>query len=250
MLDPAYDPAKQASMIEDLIIQKADVMLINTVDPTAVIASIKKCVEAGIPVVMHNANCALEGRKYTETFVGSDYFAQGYTVGKLVVEETGGKGNVVLITGKPGQIGSDERIRGIKKTFEGTNLKIIASQTAEWMKDKALIVMEDFLTRYPKIDVVIGIDDPMALGALQAIKAAGRLKEIKIFGVNGNKEALDAIKAGEMQGTALQLSYLVGVYSLRAAYDVAVGRLVPKRINAPQAGVSPKNVDQWYKYGW
>ena len=71
--------------------------------------------------------------------------------------------------------------------------------------------MQDLLTRFPKIDAVFGQDDPMALGALEAIKAQGREKEIKVFGVNGNKEACQAIKAGDMYGTALQLSYLVGV---------------------------------------
>jgi ribose transport system substrate-binding protein len=199
---------------------------------------------------MHNANCAPEGWQYTETYVGAEYIDQGYTLGQLIVEETGGKGDVVMLTGNPGQDASEERVLGIKKAFEGTDLKIIASQTAEWQKDKALVIMDDFLTRYPKIDVVIGVDDPMALGALEAIKAAGRLEEMKIYGVNGNKEAFDAIKAGEMQGTVLQLSYLFGVYALRAGYDISVGRLVPKRINVPLAGVSRKNIDKWYEYGW
>jgi ribose transport system substrate-binding protein len=90
----------------------------------------------------------------------------------------------------------------------------------------------------------------MAIGALQAIKAAGREDEFMAFGVNGNKEACDAIKAGDMGGTALQLTYLACVYSLRAGYDVLQGRLIPERINAPTAGVTPDNVDQWYDQCW
>jgi len=90
----------------------------------------------------------------------------------------------------------------------------------------------------------------MALVALEAIRAAGRLEEIKLFGVNGNLEACDAIKSGEMHGTALQSSYMVGVYSIRAAWDVTIGRPVPKRINAPTAPVTKATLDQWYKFCW
>ncbi len=101
-----------------------------------------------------------------------------------------------------------------------------------------------------KIDAVFGHDDPMALGALEAIKAQGRQGEIKVFGVNGNKEACAAIKNGEMYGTALQMSYLVGVYTVRAAYDVTNGRLIPRTILAPTAAVTPDTVDNWMAQCW
>jgi ABC-type sugar transport system substrate-binding protein len=68
--------------------------------------------------------------------------------------------------------------------------------------------------------------------------------------VNGNKEACEAIKKGEMGGTALQLSYMVGVYAVRAAYDVHVGRIVPDVIKAPTAGITKDNVDKWMKDCW
>ena len=110
-------------------------------------------------------------------------------------------------------------------------------------------VMQDLLTRYPDINIVFGQDDPMALGALQAIKANGA-EGIKVFGVNGNKDACDAIKAGDMYGTAMQLSYLVGVYTVRAAYDITQGRQVPAKILAPTAPVTPDNVDKLYDQCW
>ena len=250
MLDPAMDASKQASMIENLITRQVDAILINAVDPVAVVASMKKAHDAGIPVIMHNANSAAEGWQYSETYVGAAYIDQGRTLGKMIVEDTDGEGKVVILAGNPGQDASDERIQGALEAFEDTGLEVMATQHAEWQKSKALVAMEDLLTRFPEIDVVIGVDDPMALGALEAIKAAGRLDQIKIYGVNGNKEAFDAIKAGEMQGTVLQLSYLFGVHALRAAYDVTHGRLVAERINVPLAGVSQANIDQWYEFGW
>jgi ribose transport system substrate-binding protein len=134
----------------------------------------------------------------------------------------------------------------------GKDIKYVDQQTAKWNKDTALTVMQDFLTKYPEgaINFVYGEDDPMALGALTAIKAANRRSGIKVYGVNGNKEACQAIKNGEMFGTALQLSYLVGVYSIRAGYDAVVGRQLPTMIQVPTAAINPQNVDKFMSQCW
>ena len=222
--DPAFDPQKQASMVEDCIARKPSVIVVNAVDPAAVVQVLKKASEAGIPTIMQNADTNDEGHQYTRTFVGSQSYDQGYAVGQMIVKATEGKGNLVMITGKPGQFDVVQRADGAKKAFEdaGADIQILAEEPADWSKDKALTVMQDLLTRHPDINIVFGQDDPMALGALQAIKAAG-VEGIKVFGVNGNKDACDAIKAGDMYGTAMQLSYMVGVYTVRAAYDIVQG---------------------------
>jgi len=249
--DPAFDPQKQVSMIEDCVARKPSVIVVNAVDPAAVVQAIKKASEAGLPVVMQNADTNDEGHQYTRTFIGSQSFDQGYAVGQMIVKATGGKGNLVMITGKPGQFDVVQRADGAKKAFADAkaDIKILAEEPADWSKDKALTVMQDLLTRYPDINIVFGQDDPMALGALQAIKASGA-EGIKVFGVNGNKDACDAIKAGDMYGTAMQLSYLVGVYTVRAAYDIAQGRQVPAKILAPTAPVTPENVNKLYDQCW
>ena len=241
--DPAFDPQKQASMVEDCIARKPSVIVVNAVDPAAVVQVLKKANEAGIPVVMQNADTNDAGHAYTKTFIGSQSYDQGYAVGQMIVKATGGKGNLVIITGKPGQFDVVQRAEGAKAAFADAkaDIKILAEEPADWSKDKALTVMQDLLTRYPNIDIVFGQDDPMALGALQAIKASGT-EGIKVFGVNGNKDACDAIKAGDMYGTAMQLSYMVGVYTVRAAYDIYKGRQVPTKMLAPTAPVTPDNV--------
>jgi ribose transport system substrate-binding protein len=250
--DPALDPLKQVSMIEDCIARKADVVVVNAVDPAAVVPAIKKASEAGVPVLMQNADTNEAGHAYSKSFIGSQSYDQGYAVGQMIAKALGNKGNVVVITGKAGQTDTVNRTDGMQAAFKDAkaDIKVLAVQPADWSKDKALTVMQDLLTRYPKIDAVFGQDDPMALGALEAIKATGREKEIKVFGVNGNKEACNAIKNGEMYGTALQLSYLVGVYTVRAAYDLVNGRLVPQKILAPTAPVTPETVDVWMAQCW
>ena len=198
------------------------------------------------------ADTTPEGHAYTKAFIGSQSYDQGYAVGQMIVNALGGKGNIVVITGKTGQTDTVNRTAGMQAAFKNAkaSINVLAVQPADWSKDKALTVMQDLLTRFPKIDAVFGQDDPMALGALEAIKAQGREKEIKVFGVNGNKEACQAIKAGDMYGTALQLSYLVGVYTVRAAYDLTQKRLVPSTILAPTAPVTPETVDTWMSQCW
>ncbi len=253
--DPAFDPQKQATMIEDCITRKPDVIVVNAVDPTAVVSSIKKAFDAGIPVINQNAKIAPDGLQYIRQFIGSESTMQGYAVGKMMVSKLGDKNaNVIFISGKPGQSDSDNRMTGAKQAWSdaGKTYNVIAEQPAEWNKDKALSVMQDLLTRFPSpgIDAVFAMDDPMAIGALTAIKAAGRVNEIAVFGVNGNTDACNAIKAGEMFGTAMQMSYLVGVYSVRSAYDIKIGRLVADQILAPSAPITPENVDSWMKKCW
>lgn len=250
--DPALNPVKQVSMIEDCISRKPNVIVVNAVDPAAVVPALRKASEAGIPVLMQNADTTPEGHAYTKAFIGSQSYDQGYAVGQMIVKALGGKGNIVVITGKTGQTDTVNRTGGMQAAFKDAkaSIDVLAVQPADWSKDKALTVMQDLLTRFPKIDAVFGQDDPMALGALEAIKAQGREKEIKVFGVNGNKEACQAIKAGDMYGTALQLSYLVGVYTVRAAYDLTQKRLVPPTILAPTAPVTPENVDTWMSQCW
>jgi len=252
--DPAFDPQKQAAMIEDCIARQPDVIAVNSVDPAAVVASIKKAYEAGIPVVTQNANCSPEGYQYLTSFIGSQSYDQGYAVGKMMAAKLGDTDSgVIFLGGMPGQTDYVNRVEGSMDAWAaaGVSYEVLADMPAEWSKDKALTVMQDLLTRYPEgIDAVYAVDDPMAIGALEAIKAAGRLDEIAVFGTNGNVDACEAIKAGEMYGTALQMSYLVGVYTVRAAYDIVAGRLVADSILAPTAGVTPDNIDSWMDMCW
>lgn len=246
-LDPAGDPQKQAAMIQDCISRHPSVIAVNAVDPVAVIPSIQKAYNAHIPVIMFNADVAPQGHKYTQTFVGAQSYDQGYAVGLMVAKALHGHGNVVFITGNPGQTDTINRLNGVKAAWadQKAHFNILAIQTAHWLQDQAVTIMSDFLTRYPTIDAVIAQDDNMALGALQAIRARGKVGKILLYGVGGFHQACLAISRGEMAGTALQLSFLIGVYTDRAAYDLWRGRLIPGQILTPTAPVTKANVAQW-----
>ena len=250
--DPANDPAAQATMVDDCIARDPDVMVVNAVEPAAIVPALQRASEAGVTTMMQNANTNEEGQQYIETFVGTEAYNQGYAVGEMMSETLGGEGNVVAILGNVGQIDVTERMRGMQAAWEANdaNFELIAEQPAEWQVDQAQTVMQDMLTRFDDIDAVFALDDPMALGALNAIEASGREGDIAVFGVNGNVEACEAIQEGRMEGTALQHSYLIGVYTVRTAYDLVQGRVVPPEVLAPTAPVTQDNIDQWMESCW
>ena len=130
------------------------------------------------------------------------------------------------------------------------NVKVLGSEPADWSKDKGMTVMQDMLTRFPKIDALFSQDDGMAMGALQAMKAADRT-DIKIYSVGAMKEACSAIKnKDQFVATAMQPSYLIGVYTVRAAYDALHGRLLPKETLTPTAAITADNEAQWESQCW
>jgi ribose transport system substrate-binding protein len=101
--DPAFDPQKQVSMIEDCIARKSDVIAVNAVDPAAVVPALKKAFDAKIPIIMHNADTNDAGRAYTKTYVGVKSYDQGYAMGKRLTADFNGKADILVLTGKPGQ---------------------------------------------------------------------------------------------------------------------------------------------------
>lgn len=250
MFDPALSPQKQLSMIMDCVAQKYNVILVNAVDPAAVVPGLKAAAKAHIPVVMNNADTNAAGSKYTATFVTTDYTQQGIAVGQAIRATMPHGSQMVVITGIPGQTGVAERLNGAKSQLTGTGIKFVAIQSAAWQKDKALQVMQAFLTKYPKINGVYAEDDEMALGALQSIKAAGKTKQVKVFGVNGEKAVCKLIQQGAFGGTALQDSFLMGEDAIRAAWDITHNQIVPKVWTVPTIGLTKSNITKYQAQCW
>ncbi|MGO7206608.1 substrate-binding domain-containing protein, partial [Rhizobium ruizarguesonis] len=135
------------------------------------------------------------------SYVGSDDTISGYMEAKTVLDKLGCKGNVVILEGPVGQSAQISRLEGNKKALaECPDVKVLEDQTANWSRAEAQTLMENWLTAHPKqINGVIGQNDEMALGAIEAIKAAGLdEKSFAIAGIDGITDALRAVKAGEM----------------------------------------------------
>ena len=124
--------------------------------------------------------------------------------GEWIVQAMGGNGNLAIIEGDPGDSTNNAREQGLHSVIDKTNIKVVASLPAGWARDKGLQVMTDILTAHPDLNAVMAMNDEMALGAVQAIKAAGKSNQIKVVGYNGALEAIKAVSTGDMAADVVQ----------------------------------------------
>ena len=227
VVDAQDDTAKQISGIEDLILQKVDVLLVNPTDSAAISSAVQSANEAGIPVITIDRSSD-EGD--IETFIASDNVAGGEMAAEYLVKELGEKAKVVELEGVSGASATRERGKGFHNIAD-KQLDVLTSQTAEFDRTKGLNVMENILQGNKDIKAVFAHNDEMALGAIEAIKAAG--KDIIVVGFDGNDDALKAVENGELKATIAQQPALIGVEAVNAAEKILKGDKVDDTISVP-----------------
>jgi ribose transport system substrate-binding protein len=185
---------EQMSQVEDVIVKKPDAIVFTPVDYKALIPGVEKMNAAGIPVV--NVTDHMAGGKI-EAFVGIDDYKVGRATAEALMKALDGKGNVVIIEGVKGSLSNQDRTRGLTDVTKSyPNVKLLATQAGNFQRLNALQVMENLMQSFPQIDGVMAANDAMAIGAIEALDAASR-KAI-VVGINGTKEAVDAVKAGKL----------------------------------------------------
>lgn len=227
VVDAQDDTAKQISGIEDLILQKVDVLLVNPTDSAAISSAVKDANDAGIPVITIDRSSD-EGD--IETFIASDNVAGGEMAAEYLVKELGEKAKVVELEGVSGASATRERGKGFHNIAD-KQLEVLTSQTAEFDRTKGLNVMENILQGNKDIQAVFAHNDEMALGAIEAIKAAG--KDIIVVGFDGNDDALKAVESGELKATIAQQPALIGKEAVNAAEKILKGDKVDDTISVP-----------------
>ena len=213
-------PAKQDSVeeqvkiMEDMIQKGVNAIIVHAVDSNGIMPGIRKAEEAGVIVV----TIGTPGSKPTFLRTGVDYEETGYEVAKYLCEKAGGSGSMLILEGPPGAQNAKERLAGIKRALEEyPDVKIAASQTANFKRTEGMSVTENLIQKHKDINIVIGANDESALGAIQALKAAG-MNDVLVGGFDGSVDAATAIQSGEMT-----LSYNTDPFGsgyLAAAYIV------------------------------
>ncbi len=247
VLDAEWDAQKQASQVESLIQQKCDAIEIIPCDSKAIIPSMKKVNEAKIPLFVVNTQHDAEAEGLIVTFIGASMEDEASMAADSVKKILGDKGGtVVMIEGAAGSFPAIHRSSGFMDAIkDNPDIKVVANQNAGWDRAQAQKVMEDFLTRLPEIDVLYAHDDNMAIGAIQAIKAAGRQDKIKVVSISGTIEGYAAVKAGEMVSTVSQPPDWEGKSAVEYAVKYLKGEKLEKWIKTPIAQVTKDNVDQF-----
>jgi ribose transport system substrate-binding protein len=185
---------EQLSQIEDVVVKKPSAIVFTPVDYKAMVPGIEKINEAGIPAV--NITDRSAGGKFL-SFVGADDYSIGLETARYLLKALGGKGNVVIIEGVKGSLTSVDRVRGFNDALkENPGTKLLASQPGNYQRLQALQVMENLMQSNSQIDGVLAANDAMAVGAIEALDGANR--KAQVTGINGTREAIDAIKSGKL----------------------------------------------------
>ncbi|NMB55718.1 MAG: substrate-binding domain-containing protein [Leptolinea sp.] len=183
--DAQNDVLRQRAQLEECVLAKVDAIIAGPIEAGPMTDPIAKAVDAGIPVFL--VGRGVNGDKYTQ-YIGSDEFKLSYAETQWVVKNYGGKkAKVVYLQGLMTSSPAQERFAGFKKALEGSDIEVIFTADAKWDESAARSEMESALSRFDKIDVVVGANDPSAHGAYLAAKAAGREKEMVFVGIDGLK---------------------------------------------------------------
>jgi ribose transport system substrate-binding protein len=215
------DLAGMTRMIEDLTQAKVDVLAFNAVDPNAMISTAKKAQAAGIKVLIHSDDLA---EQVASHFVGPDQYAGQAAVARIVASALGGKGSVAILEGVPGNMSSLLRKKGAEETLaKYPGIQIIGVWAANWDRAQGLQKAEDILTAHPDVSAIIAVNDEMAFGALQAVKARNLLGKVIVTGFNGVPEAIQAVYRGDLLATVLTYCDAVGRQLVLTGMEVAAG---------------------------
>ncbi|WP_027823464.1 ribose ABC transporter substrate-binding protein RbsB [Laribacter hongkongensis] len=229
-VDAQDDPAKQIASIEDLIQKKVKVILVNPTDSDAVVGAVKAANTAGIPVV--TLDRSVNGGEVA-SHVASDNVAGGKMAAEYLLEKIGNQGDVVELEGIPGASAARERGQGFHDVIDqAKDVKVVGRQPADFDRAKGLSVMENILQANKNVKGVFAHNDEMALGAVQALEAAG-MKDVTVVGFDATDDAVNAVKAGKMSATVAQKPKLIGKTAVDAAKKIIDGQPVDKSLPVP-----------------
>jgi galactofuranose transport system substrate-binding protein len=229
--DAQQKQENQIKAIRSYIQQKVDVIAFSPVVETGWDAVLLEAKRANIPVILTDRAVDSDDTSLYKTFLGSDFVEEGKKAGEWLKANAAGAKNVVELQGTTGAAPAIDRKKGFEDAIKGTDLKIVATQTGDFTRSGGKQVMEAFLKSVPQIDVVYAHNDDMGLGAIEAIKAAGKVpgKDIKIITVDAVKDGMTALAAGEIN-YIVECNPLLGDQLMELAKKVVKGEEVPARV--------------------
>jgi ribose transport system substrate-binding protein len=234
------DVDEQKAFVEQALREKPDVVVFIPVDDVAMVDSVRKLNDANIPVVL--VSNPLPGRFVT--YVGADDVEIGYRQARYLFEHLGAKGQIVVIEGTAAAPTNRDRLRGYQRAFaEFPGIRVLGSGAGNYQQPDAKRVMARFLQDHPQIDAVLSANDGMALGALEALKEAGRTSTV--IGINGILPAVRLIETGALLASVDFNMFKIGCTAARAAIRHLRNEPLPEKIMLPAEIIDKTNYKAW-----
>ena len=224
VVDAGGDAAKQLQQVETFISQKVDAIIMQPQEQEACSPAIDKAKAAGIPIINCNSLTITE----PDAYVGSNDSESAEIAMTYIAEQLGGKGNVLMMHGHPGQTAEVKRTEGAMDILaQNPDMTLLDEQTADWDRAEAMTLMENWIQAYgDQINAVFCQNDEMALGALNALVQAGKKDNVLVVGVDAIDDALQSVKDGKMDATVYQDCKGQAEGAIEAAYKLAKGESV------------------------
>ncbi|MGL5956269.1 MAG: substrate-binding domain-containing protein [Brevinema sp.] len=228
VVDANNDTAKQTSDIEDLISKKIKVLIINPEDSTAVGPVVEDAKKQGIKIIA--VDRYVEGQE-VDVYIGTDNIQAGEVAGRYFLDKIGENVKIAILEGVPGASSAINRYQGFLNAIQG-KVNIVASLTANYNRVEGLNVTENILQAHPDIKGILSANDEMALGAIEAIIATGKIpgKDILVTGFDAGDDAREAVKAGTMLFTVEQQTVAMGEIAIESAVKIMNGEAVENTI--------------------
>lgn len=245
IFDSQNNPATESDNFENLIASGFDAILFNPTDADGSIVNILKAKEAGVPVFCMdrevNANDAATSQ------ILSDNYSGCVEIGVEFVKALDGKGKYVELLGLVGDNNTWARSGGFHSVAdEFPGLEMVAQQSAGFDRNRAMEVMETILQAQPDIDAVFCGNDAMAMGAFQALLAAGKAEQVKVFGFDGAADVVEKIGEGKIVATGMQYPKVMAETAARYAHEYFNGRReFPQRVPVEVELVNAENVEEY-----
>jgi len=239
--DAQNDSATQQDDVQNFVTQQVDAILVNPVDPKAIVPAIQAANQANIPVL-----CLDRGASggEVETLIASDNVKGGMIAGEEMLELVG-SGNIAQLEGIPGTDPARDRGQGFEQAISAQDdVELVASQTANFDRAEGLNVTENILQANPDIKGIFAQNDEMALGAVRALRGRAG-SDVKVVGFDGIEDALKAIQSGKMNATVAQQPDKIGSLGVENAMKVIDDKTVAKNIPVEVKLVTKDNVSQF-----
>ena len=238
------DTAGQASALETLAVSDPRCYVVNPINPTNLVGALAR-VAADTPVVNVDSVIGQDaaqavGVKVT-TYIGTDNREGGRMAADAMAGLVSRGARVAVITGIPGDVGSGLRAAGFKQGTKG-RFAVVATAAADFERNKARLAAADLLRTDRRLDGFFAVNDLMALGVADAVRAAGRQGDVRVVGFDGIPQALAAISRGRLAATVAQYPYTMGQLAIEACLAAVGGRGVPATVDAPVQVVTDDNV--------
>ncbi len=245
--DPALSVERQNEEIEELIKDGVKLIFINPVDWRKCKPAIEKARLAGVPVIAIDTN--VEDEEHVASTVVSDNYLAGQQCARHLIEQRQG-GRVALLIHSQARSAQD-RIQGFLDTLSHyPYFQVVDQEECKGQLELAMPAMERMIRRHPEIDIVMALNDPAAMGAMAALRQAGRLDGVAVYGVDGVTETKDLIAQGHMQATAGQDPRGIGRRAVEQAYKVLGGGQPDPLVKLPTVLITKENVANYMQEGW